>query len=279
MGYQALLGSVYHAASEDPDEALARTDEPGYWHNLINLVREPGTRYTEKIDGVTRVITNARVQEIALAMASYNTPSLGLIIHRANTYLERRFKILTRERKMVHTVHGLSFAGTMDMEVMDLQTGEFGIADYKSSGIWDKVLYGKAIKTQDWAEKEVTFHPQLRHYDWLLRKVEPTANPAFYMVVTPANLWPMEKASKNKVAGDQRGQLYFKAPARSDLILDYERQLLGWLKLMAQRVYLKSLPQVYGALDCPGCPFFSRCQGEAQEQSEETGDLLRSIYG
>lgn len=282
MPIEALLGSVMHAAAEDPDECMARCDEWTYWLGLINLSRTPGTSYTETVKGEFRVVTLNRINEVANLLASTHldgSMSLGALINKAEMRIRRRFRIVTRERKMVHTVHGLSFTGTMDEELQDLETGEYGIGDTKSSGIWNKILDNGSVTTQNWTEPMITYHAQLRHYHWLQTKIDTLFHPTFYMILTPANLYPLEKSTKLKQAGQERGPLFFRAKAREDLIVDYERQLLGWLQLMANRVYLKSMPLSYGKIECPTCPFFSRCQGEATEHSEETGELLRNIYG
>jgi hypothetical protein len=274
----ALIGSVIHKASEDVEMCLESYDSPEYWLRLMDEVRDPRSTYGEWNGGVFVPLTRGRARKIAEALSSTptdGTPSIGSIVHQMDAQINRRYRVLSRERTLDYNLHGLHFTGIEDLEVEDIRTGEIGIADCKTSGIASVYTEDGNPKTQSWDDDEITYHPQLRHYHWLRSMVDPGVKISFYLVVTPTNLFPLKKKSGDKVAGQQRGQLIHRGTARQDLIEDYGAQLKSYLRLMADRTYVKSMPQQFGHLQCPRCPVFKQCQGQPQSQLNE--EILSSL--
>lgn len=274
MPAHALCGSVFHLAVMDPEQAEGLSRVPSYYLSLFEQVRalDKTTRYHIK----GQLLRWEDIKRLANAFASVDAIGITIGSLAARTAAELRVKGLEPigvERR-IELIDGptairLTLYGTVDQDA--LFQGRRVKVDYKTTGLWAPFIGEDGqIKGQSMTMNEITFHPQLRYYDWLDYMLGlPTAE--FFAVVFPANLIPYKDVKR---AGEKRGEVVQVAPVPGAFIpadrhtfrASFGVDLLNLLSVFGDpsgRGQYRAMPSVFGKPECPSCPFFQPCLGSA----------------
>lgn len=281
FGVNMLLGSVSHLAVEDVDQLKAMHKDPWFWEQHFARVRDmyPDQKYRMP-DGNLLTIGDVRAFCNKFTDHSWlRGQTLGeLLIKTMEGIASMGFTVVKSEFNMRFTdgdgKYSVEFTGTLDLGVRDI-IGRYGILDLKMYGLLSSFTTGKlVVKAQNPSPVEIAYNPQLRHYHWLHSKVCPGENVEFYGLVTPANLIPYTKGA-NK--GQYRGDLVHMNDVRHDAYVRmWEDDLINWLDSFALS-QTRDMPTNFGKIQCPTCPFFKHCLGDANADAF-TGDEFGYLY-
>ena len=253
----ALLGSVFHNAFEECslykknlDFFLSAASLPEWWEKRIQqqLISRPGEVYD---------ITPSRIAQLSHGMCNWDTFNgnnlANIVVDMYKWAAAMGLEIVENEIRLKYG----QFVGTLDILAKN-RRGEHVIIDIKTSGMWSKLLNGKSTTKQSYSQSQLSHHPQLKHYHWMVWKtmdleLEDITN---YGIGLPANLIPYS-TGKNK--GKHRGLPYQIASANPRAVKRYEEDMYEWLRQIEEGNFIRTYPAIYGKLQCDTCPFMSEC--------------------
>lgn len=269
-----LLGSMFHLALQGPDEAKQCGGMPAYWLSLLTTARAAGHRRGNTGDYVMpdgSVVELPALEALANRLAdpsTYYGVGLGDVV--CALYKQMRTASLTI-RGNEHPLKlldgysdgaGVTWAGTVDL-LVQLPNQQWGVLDCKTAGLWDRALGTGSVDKQSVDDTNLRWHPQLRHYDWLLFRRGVSL--AVQGLLLPANLVPY-------ASGPNRGRvrglaMALTTPAAAHRAT-YQTDLFDFIGALAsQPRWWRAMPSTFGQSDCPTCPYFDACTGASQLQS------------
>lgn len=271
MTIKALFGTVFHLAYGEPGLDKRHRD-PDFYLELFKYAREldPHTKYLipsgpglpgnpatwDEIRGFSRMFANP----------DHLTMTLGELALRLQQQLRSAGHTLIAQELHLRTAIGrhlhypIEIIGTADL--ITYFNGKYVLWDVKSSGLWDVYLENSnsGIKAASYSTPEITYHSQLRHYDWQLRRQKEYV-PYAYGILAPTNLVPHFRGDKQ---GQIRGTPFFVSNSLGDSgAAAYEQDLVNFLTSFARPGgQYRAYPSTYGKIDCPNCAYFNACQGD-----------------
>lgn len=264
-----LFGSVFAKASEAPDEALARCTDEGYYLSLFKQVRavDPNVVFYHQGNPVDW----GMVKSWALMMSTRERLGMtfGELVHTTQEALYAAgIRTLQREERLSykegHGDHALELFGTLDQR--GFFHGKPIVLDIKLYGVSSVYLETDgSIKKQSFTPLEMQFHPQLRHYEWLLWKQKREAID-FYGIVAPANLVPYIKGPEK---GKARGLPFFFSPTLGTKgRIAYEEDFKRFFSSFVASPPYRAMPTNFGTVSCPSCPYFNACLGDVSSATQ-----------
>jgi len=268
-----FLGSVMHSAVEDREKLRTEGWDPEFWLHHMRIVKlrdaeragvSPKDLYYHNGD---RVVDKKQIQQWAIEFTltdKLGDVSLHHLLSRTLDYMEQKgYVVVANELNLSHVdgddAYRVRFDGTLDFKVVDTE-GRLGILDLKNYGILNVYLKGDNPSKVTLSPNEILFNTQLRHYQWLNYLKYPRERVAFYGIVVPTNLVPYKKSGAWGEAGTPKGSPLFIGDAMSHaFVMDYQSQVLTWLRQIGQRNFTKLMPTTFGKPSCPTCRHFDVC--------------------
>jgi len=266
---QALCGSVFHLLVENPDEAIKRSADEGYYQYLFKQIRDrdPDTVYMHK----GSVVDWVYVKRLALKFSTLETIGirLGDLAYRTVEYVNKSgIRIVGQERKLVlkdGDALPVTHTGILDFDATI--NGQLAHGDLKTTGLWEPYIDddGGSIKGTSLSDIDVQYHSQLRDYDWLRYRLTGEIV-QWHFIVLPANLVPYKDIKR---ARELRGRPVQMAPTLGlKGILAYEQDRLDFFRSWTAAKPPRAYPTNWGALSCPYCPFWRACQGDVTSSTD-----------
>jgi len=271
-----LLGSVFHLAMEDcfnndcskqwSNDTLTNT----FWEDMFRdvMMLHPNDTYEATPADISSWCVEFTRRD------AFCGKTLGEIAQDTFQFIKvvAGFEIVRSELKLRYEDLYGPHVGTLDL-LMKTRDGNLAIADYKTSGMWGRLLAGKGITKQSMTSDQVKFHPQMSHYHWLavrskhVAKIEDITQ---YSIIYPANLIPYLSGAK---AGRARGIPIVTSACSHKAVRRYEEDLHMWLQMIMAKINLRAYPNVFGKISCPKCPFSNECLGD--QDSTYVPDYLK----
>jgi hypothetical protein len=271
-----LLGSVFHNAMEFKDQTASFGDTYGYWMDIFAMLMSDQDYYFNgKLVEESDVVEFSR--KLADSSTFYGIRTMDIIEQMYVDIDNYGFTVESVEKRMEFKdgfgSSAVSFVGTADM-ILKSKHGPFRcLMDTKTSGLWGPLLGTGSVKKQSWDMVKIQFHPQLRHYDWMLNKIDPSYEDIqSYGLMFPANLVPYVKG---KEAGQARGAVMQMAVKHTYAQRQmYERDMVETITQWVRHGFYRGQPLGMGFQPaCPDCPFFGSCMGS--DRMVSTGEAFK----
>lgn len=263
MGYQALMGSVFHKClTLFPMGIEINTKSEAEWRALIDTVWSEDKRTSYWYNG-TLWDYGTKIP-LALDLTNHEL----LVVKSFNAIVAQTYALcamiagsdFASEKRLSVNIKGVEFHGTMDIY------GRGTIADCKTTGMWDELKTDKytgkrgSPKGSSVAPESIEFMMQLHHYRWLLWKSGfPIADKFGY--VAPAAFIPKKSKTDSSLRGSP--STVVNVPNMHPQV--YEDNLADIIIGMVSSGFPRMMPNRFGKPACGECRHVKVCMesGEA----------------